>query len=187
MRRIIAVVLMTVTAIYPFILFFGHDRLSARSMALMLCALMLVRALFLGLKHTQARLLVLFSIVIFVGVFLFKTAQPLRWYPVMVSVGFLLAFAYSLRYPPSIIERMARLTQSDLAPSGVRYTRAVTQIWCGFFVLNAALSSWTIYLDNLRLWTVYNGFISYLLMGCLFVGEWLYRPHYRKRFESEGR
>ena len=84
-------------------------------------------------------------------------------------------------------ERMARLTQPDLPESGVRYTRAVTQIWCGFFVLNAALSSWTIYLDNLRVWTLYNGLISYLLMGSLFVGEWLYRPHYRKRFESEAR
>ena len=187
MRRIIAVILAIVTAIYPFILFFGHDRLSARSMALMLCVLMLMRALFLGLKQAQARLLVLFSIVIFVGVFLFKTAQPLRWYPVMVSVGFFLMFVYSLRYPPSIIERMARLTQPDLPASGVRYTRVVTQVWCGFFVLNAVLSCWTIYLDNLRFWTLYNGLIAYILMGCLFVGEWLYRPYYRKRFESEGR
>ena len=61
---------------------------------------------------------------------------------------------------------------------GVRYTRRITQIWCGFFIANGSIIAALALLHADRAWTWYTGFISYLLMGALFAGEWIYRRIY---------
>ena len=76
--------------------------------------------------------------------------------------------------------RIARLSQADLPPSGVIYTRHVTQAWCGFFVVNAAVAIVTVFASR-EAWLLYNGFLAYLLMGALFAGEWLVRLRVRRR------
>ena len=53
-------------------------------------------------------------------------------------------------------------------PSGVAYTRRVTQVWCGFFVLNGALALATALWMSDRAWALYNGLIAYGLIGLLF-------------------
>ena len=185
MRHIIAVTLMLVTAAYPLIIYFGYGRLSSRTLALALSGLLVARALSLGIKTTQAKLMLGFSTIILIGSFASNTTRTLHWYPVMVNLGLLMLFSYSLRYPPSMIERFARLTEPNLPNSGVRYTRAVTQIWCVFFFLNACISAWTIYLANLKLWTLYNGLISYVLIGTLLGFERVFRFFYKKRHHVE--
>jgi len=57
----------------------------------------------------------------------------------------------------------------------VAYTRRVTQVWCGFFVLNGSVALVTALWASDATWALYNGLISYCLMGCLFAGEWLVR------------
>ena len=106
-----------------------------------------------------------------------------KFYPVLVSVGLLCVFLWSLRFPPTVIERLARLKEPDLPPFGVVYTRNVTRLWCGFFAINAGIATATVYADD-WIWTLYNGFISYLLMGLLFVGEWLFRQYHRSQHDD---
>ena len=91
---------------------------------------------------------------------------------VLAAVGF---FAGSLKSRP-IIERFARMKHPDLPPEGVRWCRKVTVVWCVFFVLNGSAALATVLSGDRDLWTLYNGFVSYLLMGLLFAGEWLLRP-----------
>ncbi len=57
----------------------------------------------------------------------------------------------------------------------MRYTRQVTGVWCGFFVVNAAIAVWTAVSASREIWALYNGFIAYIAMGTLFAGEWLLR------------
>jgi putative intracellular septation protein A len=57
----------------------------------------------------------------------------------------------------------------------VAYTRRVTQIWCGFFILNGSLASLFVLLEQYRWWAVYTGIIAYILMGILMGGEFAYR------------
>lgn len=95
----------------------------------------------------------------------------LLYYPVAVSAAMLFLFAVSLRYPPTVIERLARLRHPDLPPSGVLWTRKVTIVWCLFFVANGAIALGTIQWGDLELWTLYNGMISYIAIGTLIVGE----------------
>jgi uncharacterized membrane protein len=104
---------------------------------------------------------------------------PLKLYPVLVSAVLLVLFATSLRHPPSAIERLARLREPQLPPEAVAYTRRVTQVWCGFFVLNGGIALLTAVCGSDATWALYNGLIAYLLMGALFAGEWLVRPRHR--------
>ena len=59
------------------------------------------------------------------------------------------------------------------------YTRKVTQVWCGFFVLNGGLALGTALWASDATWALYNGLIAYGLMGVLFAGEWVVRRRVR--------
>lgn len=74
-----------------------------------------------------------------------------------------------------MVERLARIREPQLSPAGVRYTRKVTKVWCGFFICNGAVALFTVLYVDLRLWTLWNGMLSYILMGTLMAGEWLVR------------
>ncbi len=97
------------------------------------------------------------------------------WYPIAVNLLMLALFGGSLFSSQSLIERLARLQHPDLPESGVRYTRKVTLIWCGFFVFNALITLYLIATAAWSAWAIYTGVIAYLLMGLLFGAEWLYR------------
>lgn len=106
------------------------------------------------------------------------TVSPLmaaRAYPVAISLAMAAVFAASLRYPPTVVERIARLSEPDLPPDGVVYTRQVTGVWVGFLLVNAAISLWTAIWGSLDQWALWNGLLSYLAMGALFAGEYLVR------------
>ncbi|WP_156550024.1 hypothetical protein [Gallibacterium salpingitidis] len=93
-------------------------------------------------------------------------------------------FTFSLRQKMSIIEHFARLQMPDLPDTAVRYTRNVTKVWSLFFFLNGSIALYTVYSDDLILWTLYNGLISYVLMGILFTGEYLFRRYKQSRFSD---
>ncbi|EEA00473.1 conserved hypothetical protein [Burkholderia sp. H160] len=99
----------------------------------------------------------------------------LRFYPSLVNLGLLIAFGATLVRGPSMIEKFARLGSPDLPPGAVRYTRRVTQVWCGFFVLNGAFSVYTALYWSRASWSLYNGLIAYGLIGALLAGEYVWR------------
>ncbi|HEV2607375.1 MAG TPA: hypothetical protein VGT79_05280, partial [Xanthomonadaceae bacterium] len=105
----------------------------------------------------------------------------LKLYPVLVSGVMLVVFGLSLRHPPTAIERIARLHDPQLPPEAVAYTRKVTEVWCFFFIANGGISLATAIWATDRVWAIYNGLISYVLMGILFAGEWLVRHRLRSR------
>jgi uncharacterized membrane protein len=97
---------------------------------------------------------------------------PLKYYPV---------FGYSLIFPPSIIERIARKVETDFPDVAIAYTRRVTQIWCIFFIMNGSIALFTALYASPPIWSIYNGLISYILMGLLFSVEYLYRLSFKRR------
>ncbi|RZG87092.1 septation protein IspZ [Acinetobacter venetianus] len=103
----------------------------------------------------------------------------LKLYPVGMSLGALLIFAITLYKPPSMIERFARLVEPDLPASGVEWTRKVTIVWCTFFIFNASIALATVF-GPTKFWVIYNGFVSYVLMGLLFLGEFILRKRHQR-------
>jgi uncharacterized membrane protein len=110
--------------------------------------------------------------------------MPLKLYPVGISGLMLLIFGVSLVHGPTAIERIARLTEPDLPPQAVAYTRRVTQVWCVFFVFNGAMALGTALWASDAVWTLYNGCVAYVLMGLLMGGEWLVRRRVRSRIDA---
>jgi uncharacterized membrane protein len=106
---------------------------------------------------------------------LFDSEAAARAYPVLMSLGMAAAFGWSLRRPPSLIELFAQFAEPNPDDAARAYMRRVTWAWCLFLLLNAAVSAITVALGDLALWTLYNGFLSYLLIGLMFAGEYAIR------------
>jgi uncharacterized membrane protein len=111
-------------------------------------------------------------------------AQAIKLYPVLVNAVLLVVFGWSLRSPPSVVERLARLQQPDLPATAVAYTARVTALWCGFFVLNGATAAYTALYSSDAVWALYNGLLAYVAMGTLMAGEWLVRQRVQARHQS---
>ena len=162
------------TLLYPLAIYFGMSRFEPRWLALLLLGLALLRLLV-----TRERVWIAATAgaaVLVAASMLSNHGLPLKLYPVLVNAVMLVVFGLSLRYPPSVIERLARLQHPNLPAEGVAYTRRVTQVWCGFFVFNGGIALYTAVWTSDAAWALYNGLIAYVFMGLLFAGEWLVRP-----------
>lgn len=160
---------------YPFAVYLGLQYLSGSLIAIVLCALLIIR---LGLSKAQAKPMlipILVGIGLTAGSFIAKKQDWLLFYPVVINLTMLGLFSYSLYKGPCMIERFARLKHADLPLSAIPYLQKVTKIWCLFFILNGAVALYTALACTLETWTLYNGFIAYLLMATLLGGEWIYR------------
>lgn len=167
------------TLAYPLLILLGLSQAEPRWLALVLAAVALVR----GLSTRQpiwlwaaAGALVLAGLAA-----TSNDALPLKLYPVLVNLAFLALFSASLIWPPSAVERLARLREPELPPAAVVYTRRVTLVWCGFFVLNGTIAAATALWASDAVWALYTGGIAYALMGLLFGGEWLVRQRVMRR------
>ncbi|USG62615.1 hypothetical protein NBZ79_06450 [Sneathiella marina] len=169
------IALVLVTFSYPFIVYFGLKTLPAWIIGLGLIVFLLVRML-LSKKRKKSEFLIFSLVLAMTGVlFLIDHSLAIKSYPILMNISFAMVFGYSLLYPPTIIERIARLREPDLDARGVRYTQKVTIAWVVFFVANGAVSAWTAVYGSLELWTIYNGFISYILIGLMFGFEFIIR------------
>lgn len=173
LKTIGQILLALLSAAYPLIWYYGREHGTFFWLAAAMCLLWAVRAAVQKTPGQRAASLLL--AVFFALVILFRRPESMYWYPVGVSLLMLALFGISLFTGQSFIERLARLQHPNLPPEGIRHTRRVTQIWCGFFIFNATAAALLIWLGKYDWWAVYTGIISYILMGLLFAGEWIYR------------
>ncbi len=170
--------------LWPFVVLYLVYQDKVQLMGFILLGYFIVRYLILSRtlqKNKQLGLMLSVTGIVLCGLSaLFKNYHALLYYPVVVNITLLGVFGYSLYRPPTMIERFARLQQPDLTPFGQRYTFRVTQIWCLFFIINGSIALFSVLWGDMVLWAWWNGFISYLLIGCLLVGEWLIRKRVQR-------
>jgi uncharacterized membrane protein len=104
--------------------------------------------------------------------------------PLAINVGFLVLFGATLFAETPMIERFARLTDSDLSPAERRWCRLWTWIWAVFFAGNALVIGVFTWLGALAWWTTYTGLLCYLIMGNLFGIEYTLRKYRFGRFNA---
>ena len=166
---------------YPFIIFFGIKVLPPSFFGLILVGLLAMR---FGVLLPDERLIllpVLLGLLVYAIILVvLDSTSMLLFYPALVNFILCTVFANSLRYKESLLLRIVRargVTISEYAP---RYLYRLTAIWACFFVVNGIISVWTISLP-MEAWMLYNGLISYFIIGLLFGGELLFRRHYKKQ------
>lgn len=96
--------------------------------------------------------------------------------PVLIPLSVLWLFARSLR-PGNmpVVTRVATQIRGPLPDELTTYTRQVTQFWVVFLVLMAAGSVLLAIFASAELWSLMTNIVQYLLMGAVFLFEYLYR------------
>lgn len=102
-----------------------------------------------------------------------------RLYPAAVCAAVLTAFVVSSFRTP-LVEVIARQRGEVLDEAGRKYCRRVNRAWIFFMSVHLSLSIASVFAP-LGVWAFYNGFLSYLLIGSMFFGEWIVRRRIRRR------
>jgi uncharacterized membrane protein len=187
-KKLITLVVGICLLLYPFAVYLGLNYISPFWLALTLLVLLISRLVMLrGVMNKMPWLLpatVLGGLAIITTLF---TDSPMGFqlYPLMVNFAMLAVFGYSYLKPPTVIETFARIQQPNLPEQAVNYTRKVTLVWCGFFIVNASISLYTALYTSFKVWTIYNGLVSYILIGILFTVEFIVRLFVQKRYPVE--
>ena len=196
MNKVLTSVFVITGVCYPLVVYFGLTRFEPRFVAFFLVAVLVLRVFWgnelgsaykktiqSGFNITKYCYLTIILLVLALILYTFGSNQAggLKLYPVIINFSLLLSFVLSLVYPPTVIERIARISEPELSSAGVQYTRKVTVIWCGFFFINGLVAIYTSVYASVATWALYNGLISYLLIGSLLGGEYLYRHWFLKK------
>ena len=185
--------------LYPVLVFVLLVVYKAPVRIISLCAVALALVLFLsatgnaskgrgGRRKLNPKNLISSIFFLLAGSLCFATnsALFLKLYPLAVCGTFFFVFAMSLASPPNIIFRFATLQDKSILGSPFKgrvesYCKKVTLVWCGFFVLNSLAAAWTAFYGSERAWAVYNGGLSYIIMGLIFAVEFFIRKKVNKK------
>ncbi len=164
---------------YPFVVYLAYGRLGTRGLGAVLLGLyglgVLLRARsslrdLWSLARPHLGMAAIIGLAVVSG-----ERVVLLLLPLAVSLYLLWTFARSLRHGPPMIERVARLVEDDLPAFTLPYCRKVTAVWCGFLTANSVCIGVLAFAAPLEWWTLYVGFLFYVLMGALLGAEFLVR------------
>lgn len=170
-----------VILLYPLAVYLGIRVTAPWKISAALLAMLLVRFCLFPADRQWSRILIGIGVLYCVFAVWHNSEISLRLYPVWVNLCLFLLFSISLAYPPPVIERLARLQHPDLSIQGISYTRKATQVWCVFFIINGLIAAGTALWANFFWWSLYNGFIAYVLIGLLMGIEYLVRIRMQDR------
>lgn len=197
MKRVAGKIFFTaISVLYPVLVYCGirYWGLSPRRMSLMLLALGFYQ--FLNFTRSKSKvdrgrtgvLVALILLCAFVAFFA-NNILFVKFYPVLVNLSLLAFFGFTLWRPPSFAFRMACLGDKNLMVSPSfnaveRYCNKVTFAWCIFFIVNGTVAAFTVFVGSDKIWSLYNGLISYILIGLFFIVEYLVRKMVQSKMQS---
>ncbi len=200
MKKVFKIAFSILAVLYPVLVFTLLVVLKLPVRVLSLCVMVLAFTFFISagglalakdgrkISLSTVRPFVLSALLVASSIVCFLTNQAvfLKLYSVAVSAVMLVMFASTLIFEPTIIFRFAVLTDKSILGSVKQkrveaYCRKVCIAWCVFFVLNGAVALYTAFWTSDTVWSVYNGGISYVLMGLMFAVEWCVRRSVNKR------
>lgn len=115
----------------------------------------------------------------------FRKLELMFYYPVIVNAILFIVFTASILGKRPIITVLAMLKEKELPPFAISYTRRLTIFWAVFFVINGLIALYTAIINDLKVWTLYNGFISYILIGIIFTAEFILRVFLKKKYDNK--
>lgn len=140
-------------------------------------------ALFLTISLKDRRALIPVSVSLLFSLCLyFDVLSGALYYPVLMSFAFFVLFLQSLWDDECFVQKIARRMEPDIPDHALVYCFRVHIVWTVFLALNTAMALYTV--RDIRLWSWYNGVLSYALMAMLFILEYAYRMYYRKRMAN---
>ncbi|SFS75496.1 Uncharacterized membrane protein [Succinivibrio dextrinosolvens] len=187
-KRLLSVLCICGIAAYPFFIYLGVSFNLLSILLPALAVIFLLRLFYLretqGIKTLLAAVSALCAAVICIIAFMADSERIAMFYPVCVNAILFFIFGGSLFSSKTIITRLALLYDKDLPDYAIEYTRTVTKVWVLFFMANGGMAFITAMFCTVETWTLYNGFIAYILIGTLAGCEYLARIIVRRIHEK---
>ena len=187
MKKAFRIFFYVLSALYPILVFALLVVFKLPLKLLSLCIIALAAALFVSVsakrkeKSLEWKPLATAILFFLAGLLCFLTNESifLKLYPVAINLILLVFFGSTLIYGPNMIFRFATLADKSIKGSFhekkvENYCRKVTIAWCIFFIFNGTVAIITVFADKIfgttpenadKTWSLYNGGISYILMG----------------------
>ena len=194
MKKFLKALFYVIAAVYPILVFTLLVILKVDTKIISLCIIALAAAFFLSATGSKKagsdgkkgkldwKSLLRSTFFLAAGLFCLLTGKELflKLYSVAISATFLVVFGSTLFFGPNIIFRFAALADKSIIGSSYEnqvksYCKKVTIAWCCFFIINGFIAAYTTFFCSREVWAIYNGGISYALMGTLFVVEFIIR------------
>lgn len=199
MKKFLKALFYVIAAVYPILVFSLLVVFKVDTKVLSLCIVALAAAFFLSATGSKKvgdnekgaldwKPLVSSALFLIAGLFCFITGKEyfLKLYSVVINATLLAVFGSTLFIEPNIIFRFATLADKSIKGSSFEkqvysYCKKVTVVWCCFFIINGGIAAYTTFFCSREVWAIYNGGISYVLMGTLFVVEFIIRKMVDRR------
>lgn len=184
MQRFLPVLLVSILiSLYPLAIYAGMASIEP---SILLAGLLLLAGIRIGLTARKSvnRKISAVAVIAAAGTIAYHDVGnivALRFYPVIIGVIFFGIFASSLLTGTPVIERFARLREDPLPPTAIRYTRKLTLAWTALILCNTLVALYTALFTSFATWALYNGLLSYVIMGGFFAAEWLFRQRFIQR------
>ena len=158
-----------VVACYPFAVFFAIKNGCGDA-----AVAVLLGAVLLGFFLNRQKILLFCGISILALSAVFRRAELVKLYPVVMNFTVMAIFALSLKRKPLVQIIGERMRGTTLPSEGIEYARKATLAWAAFMLFLGLCSLATVFMQN-EVWAVFNGFLSYILIALMFFCEHLAR------------
>lgn len=157
---------------YPFIVFLALKKHIA------LRAVVVLLLIMAGFNFVQNKNRWVFGgiLLLCMGMIIFNQNIFLKLYPVLMNFGMCVMFALSVHKTP-LITKFALGMGYELNSEQKKHTLKATYAWAIFMGILTILSLVTVFLSN-EVWVIFNGLISYILIGIMIVIEFLIHKRY---------
>lgn len=159
---------------YPFAIFFGLKHgITLRTLALVLLAYIVI-----SFSRHKNRILLLLGLILCSMLLCFNQSIFLKIYPVLMNGAVCLLFIT----PPCTVPLITKLALRKHCPMDRRtykYTCHANMAWGIFMAINTIVSLLTVFASD-QIWILYNGLISYLLIGAMMITEYIIRQRVQR-------
>ncbi len=186
-KVIMQIILWICSIAYPFLMYYFLKNEQGYLALLVLLGLLVLRLLTSNKNRLKESFLFLIIGGICAILYLVKQNASgevfLLLYPVIVNISLLILFGTTLFKEISFIEKIAsfKVPVEQRTPFFKKYCRRVTFAWCLFFILNGTIALVTAVWCSKEIWTIYNGFIAYILIGLMFTIEFIIRSYLQSK------
>ncbi|MFL0809891.1 MAG: hypothetical protein K6L76_05700 [Agarilytica sp.] len=135
--------------------------------------------LFSGLKSGNwVTWLILFIVAVFASVMQWFHSAIFIMYIPLVFVPLLIGWGFARTLLPGqvpLVTEIGEKARGPLSESMRRYTRVVTQMWAVCLISMAVWGLLLAIFGHETVWVTFTGMLNYMIVGILFVGEFVYR------------
>jgi uncharacterized membrane protein len=187
MKRLLGLLVVVASVIYPLVVYFWIQEISAVFFGLIIAGLGIAKFSLAKDKKSKQELALLIAALACAAFVIVANSQiAIKLYPVLISSFVASLFALSLYSEKSLIENMASLRGKTITPLAKIYTRKLTAIWAIVLYINALIALYLALFASTQAWALYSGLLSYVILGFFILAEIIYRQYFIAKYDSAG-